>query len=131
MLETGGLVAGGGVGDIAAPILQVDAVGEEQVGHNVGIVDKGGEAGDEQIGGAFDGVAQSDGWGQAVNRVGVVQQEHTDVAAADPLGQAGEIVQRRGDGGGWHVVPRAWGVKDDAAGGADAAGEPVKGGGGL
>ena len=131
LLEPGGLVAGGGVGNIVAPILQVHPVGEEQIGHNAGIVDKGGEADDEQIGGAFDGVAQAEGWGEAVDRVGVVEQEHTDIAAADALRQASEIIQRRGGGGGWHAVPRCRGVKDDAAGGADAADKPVKGGGGL
>ena len=66
-----------------------------------------------------------------MNRVGVVEQEHTDIAAADALRQPGEIVQRRGGGGGWHAVPRRRGVKGNAAGNADAADKPVKGGGGL
>ena len=106
LLEACRLVARGGLGDIVAPVLQVHPVGEEQVGQGGGIVDEGRETDDEQVLGALDGVAQSHGCGEAVHRVGVVHQEHADVAAADAGGEALEIVDGRGVAGGGDAVPR-------------------------
>ena len=58
LLKADHLVAGPRFGDIVSPILQVDPVGQDQVGQAAGVVEERREADYDQVVGLGDGVIQ-------------------------------------------------------------------------
>ena len=131
LLEPDDFVARTRLRDVGAPVLEIHPVGQDQVRHDAGLVQEGREADDEQVAGTGDGVLQSEGGGQAVDRVRLMQQQQLGGAGpqaidfGSPLGQGGRFSGRR------RLIQGAVGIEPDATLGAHASHQVVEGVDGL